>query len=395
VSNNISELLSQVFAYAVPMEIQGTYQFVFPDVTASSDPTAVWVKVEGKDVEVREGPAGQSDVEIRVGLQDLRDLLHGKQDVTKLFTSGRIQVRGTVSLAEDLPVVIDFWRKGTPSEVVALYPWMQKRRFPSRRRASEELAAKQPKFTEIERRSELSVDEFERDYLARGLPVVLTGYTTKKWPLMRLSREELKNVLGTAQGVVVNEDYIKDSASLKRGTIAMTYAEFIDRLDSNPLSKSGVPLYMANSPVPESLYPFIEYPPYYPREVYQVPKLWLGAAGTYSGLHRDGTDNLYVQVWGRKRFLLASPDQWRCFYTWSTDLKGGLEGCDVDPENPDLKKFPLFAQAHIVKVDLGPGDMLYLPEGWFHHVRSLELSLSINFWPRVARGAAAWLSPAQ
>jgi hypothetical protein len=394
VSNNISELLSQVFAYAVPMEMQGTYQFVFSGATASNEPTGVRVKVEGKDVEVREGSGGQSDVQIHVALKDLQDLLHGKQDVTKLFTAGRIQVRGAMSLAEQLPVLINFWRQGTPSEVVAVYPWMQKRRFPSRRRASEELAAKQPRLADIERRDELSVAEFERDYLARGIPVVLPGYT-RNWPLMQLSRAELKNVLGAAQGVVVNEDYILDSASLKRGTVAMTYAEFIDRLDSNPLSKDGVPLYMANSPVPESLYPFIEYPPYYPRDVYQVPKLWLGAGGTYSGLHRDGTDNLYVQVWGRKRFLLASPDQWKCFYTWSTDLKGGLEGCDVDPENPDLKRFPLFAQAHIIGVDLGPGDMLYLPEGWFHHVRSLELSLSINFWPRVARGAAAWLSQVQ
>jgi hypothetical protein len=333
-------------------------------------------------------------VEIHVALKDLEDLLHGKQDVTRLFTAGKIQVRGAMSLAEQLPVLINFWRQGTPSDVVAVYPWMQKRRFPSRRRASEELAAKQPRLADIERRDELSVAEFERDYLARGIPVVLPSYT-KRWPLMHMSREELKSVLGNAQGVVVNEDYIRDSASLKRGSVAMTYADFIDRLDTNPLSKDGVPLYMANSPVPESLYPFIEYPPYYPREVYQVPKLWLGAGGTYSGLHRDGTDNLYVQVWGRKRFLLASPDQWKCFYTWSTDLKGGLEGCDVDPENPDLQRFPLFAQAHIIKVDLGPGDMLYLPEGWFHHVRSLELSLSINFWPRVARGAAAWLSQAQ
>jgi hypothetical protein len=393
-SDNISALLSKLFAYAVPMELQGTYQFVFPDVSGSNEPAAVSVKVGKENVDVRDGSAEQSDVEIRVGLRDLRDLLHGKQDVTKLFSSGRIRVQGNMSLAEELPVLIDFWRKGASPELVALYPWVQKRRFPSRRRDSEELAAKQPRLADIERRSELSVEEFERNYLANGIPVVLPSYTAD-WPLMRLSQEELKGVLGTAQGVVVQKDYVSDNVTLKRGSVAMSYADFIDQLNDTSTPRNGPPPYMANSPIPESLYPFIEYPPYYPRDVYQVPKLWLGAAGTYSGLHRDGTDNLYVQVWGRKRFLLASPDQWKCFYTWSTDLKGGLEGCDVDPENPDLTRFPLFAQAHIIKVDLGPGDMLYLPEGWFHHVRSLTLSLSINFWPRVARGAAAWLTPAQ
>jgi hypothetical protein len=393
-SANISALLSQLFSYAVPMEIQGTYQFVFSDVSGSNEPTGVWVKVGRENVEVREGFDEHRDVEIRVGLQDLRDLLRGKLDAAMLFSAGRIHVQGNMSLAEELPLLVDFWRRGTSPELVALYPWVQKRRFPSRRRASEELAAKQPRLADIDRRSELSVAEFERDYLARGIPVILPSYTAD-WPLMRLSPEEMKGVLGTAQGVVVLKDYVSDQATLKRGSVAMSYAQFIDELNDTSTPKDGPPPYMANSPVPESLYPFIEYPPYYPRDVYQVPKLWLGAAGTYSGLHRDGTDNLYIQVWGHKRFLLASPDQWKCFYPWSTDLRGGLEGCAVDPENPDLDRYPLFAQAHIIKVDLSPGDMLYLPEGWFHHVRSLTLSLSINFWPRVARGAPAWLSPAQ
>ena len=394
-NDNISELLSQLFSYAVPMELRGTFQFVFSEVTDSNAPAAVWVSVGKENVEVREGSGEHRDVEIRVGRQDLRDLLDGKVDVVKLFTSRRIQIQGNMALAEELPVLIEFWRKGASSELVALYPWVQKRRFPSRRRASEELAAQQPQLADIDRRRELSVVEFERDYLARGIPVIFPSYTAK-WPLMRLSQEEFKGVLGGAQGIVVQKDYVADKVNLKRGSVPMSYAEFIDQLNDPATSENGAPPpYMANSPIPESLYPFIEFPPYYPREVYQVPKLWLGAAGTYSGLHRDGTDNLYIQVWGRKRFLLASPDQWKCFYTWSTDLKGGLEGCDVDPENPDLDRFPLFAQAHIIKVDLSPGDMLYLPEGWFHHVRSLTLSLSINFWPRVARGTAAWLSPVQ
>src|SRR6185503_13684621 len=107
-NDNISESLSQLFSYAVPMELRGTFQFVFSDVTASNAPTAVWVGVGKENVEVREGSGEHRDVEIRVSRQDLRDLLDGKVDVTKLFTSRRIQIQGNMSLAEELPVLVEF-----------------------------------------------------------------------------------------------------------------------------------------------------------------------------------------------------------------------------------------------------------------------------------------------
>ena len=45
-----------------------------------------------------------------------------------------------------------------------------------------------------------------------------------------------------------------------------------------------------------------------------------------------------------------------------------------------LDKFPLLAQAEYSEAILGPGDALYMPAGVWHYVRSLETSLSINYW---------------
>jgi hypothetical protein len=45
-----------------------------------------------------------------------------------------------------------------------------------------------------------------------------------------------------------------------------------------------------------------------------------------------------------------------------------------------LAKFPLLAQAEYSEAILGPGDALYMPAGVWHYVRSLETSLSINYW---------------
>jgi ribosomal protein L16 Arg81 hydroxylase len=52
----------------------------------------------------------------------------------------------------------------------------------------------------------------------------------------------------------------------------------------------------------------------------------------------------------------------------------------VDPELPDLRQFPRFARAHPVGCILEPGEMLFIPGRWWHHVRALDESVSLSFW---------------
>ncbi|MCK3830167.1 cupin-like domain-containing protein [Pseudomonas reactans] len=71
---------------------------------------------------------------------------------------------------------------------------------------------------------------------------------------------------------------------------------------------------------------------------------------------------------------------------WSTSPQGGLEGCDFSPSSSDFDRFPKAKQVEFFRLHLRPGDMLYLPEGWFHEVSSLSMSFSINFWVNAVRG---------
>jgi lysine-specific demethylase 8 len=52
----------------------------------------------------------------------------------------------------------------------------------------------------------------------------------------------------------------------------------------------------------------------------------------------------------------------------------------VNVEQPDLERFPLYRDATPIEFVLGPGEMLFLPTHWPHHVRSLDFSISMNFW---------------
>ncbi|XP_057300211.1 bifunctional peptidase and (3S)-lysyl hydroxylase JMJD7-like [Hydractinia symbiolongicarpus] len=52
----------------------------------------------------------------------------------------------------------------------------------------------------------------------------------------------------------------------------------------------------------------------------------------------------------------------------------------INPLSPDLKRFPLYQHSNSLKVTLRPGDVLYLPSLWFHHVQQSEGTIAVNFW---------------
>ena len=55
-------------------------------------------------------------------------------------------------------------------------------------------------------------------------------------------------------------------------------------------------------------------------------------------------------------------------------------GCRTDVERPDFTRFPKMRALEPLVVELEPGDAIYIPRRWWHHVRTLEISAAINYW---------------
>lgn len=102
--------------------------------------------------------------------------------------------------------------------------------------------------------------------------------------------------------------------------------------------------------------------------------MWLGPAGTVTPLHHDDQDILFVQLWGSKRLTLYRPEEEPNLYPIPNTAF-----VNADPEAPDFEQYPLFRNAKGRVVDLHPGDALFLPVPWWHHVRALDISLSLSF----------------
>jgi len=114
--------------------------------------------------------------------------------------------------------------------------------------------------------------------------------------------------------------------------------------------------------------------------------LWIGNKGQITSVHYDfstgdpGMDGLHAVIKGRKRFLLFDPQlNEKCFRrrcVW-----GRFHNAEIDHHGlPDPKLHPEFANAKCISIELQAGDLLYIPKLWWHHVTTLEPSISVNFW---------------
>ena len=115
------------------------------------------------------------------------------------------------------------------------------------------------------------------------------------------------------------------------------------------------------------------------------PRLWFGNATT-AQTHYDMADNIAVVVAGRRRFTLFPPEQTANLYVGPLDFTlAGQPISMVLLEAPDLDRYPRFAEAarHGLSAELEPGDAIYIPTAWWHHVRSLDrLNVLVNYWWR-------------
>ncbi len=234
---------------------------------------------------------------------------------------------------------------------------------------------------EIEVREAPDFDTFVREYYSRMRPVVLKG-GIDHWPALgRWTPEYFREKVGHAEveiqyGRDSDPDYERNARKHKKRILMRDFVDMvIDGGETNDYymtagntrkSLEGI------EPLFEELGDF--------HEGYRKPDsllrqnlLWFGPKGTFTPLHHDLTNNMLVQIYGRKKITIYSPFQVPYLY----NDKGVFSQIDVRQVNDGC--FPSFQNAKPLEIILEPGDSIFIPIAAWHVVESLDVSISITF----------------
>ena len=221
--------------------------------------------------------------------------------------------------------------------------------------------------------------DFVRNYVQANRPVLIEGAVTQ-WPaLTTWTPQYFKARYGEHQVAV---SYSK----------SMRLADFVDAVLASTPENPGPYMYrlFLHEQLPELL------PDLIPQNIYGYPrrhvsplmparwrrpdgflKLLMGGPGSkFPILHFDA-ENAHAQIteiYGDKEFVLFAPEDTP--YLYPSPVRNNLSLVD-QPYPPNVDKYPLLAKAQPWRTVLHPGDMIFVPSGWWHTARPLTPSISV------------------
>jgi len=268
---------------------------------------------------------------------------------------------------------------------------------------------------QIERIELLKPIDFYRNYVSLNKPVIITG-AIKHWKALRLwNYNYLKSIIGNKEvtvDVTPNgyADSIVDNYFVQPEKRKMKVSNFFDILES-PNKYNGIYYVMHQNnnftTEFESLWRDIDTSLLWANETFQLKpeavNIWIGENRSISSMHKDHYENIYAVVCGEKHFTLLPPTDLLYLYEKpyessrykfdETNNKWDIipeDSCNlvpwisVDPDKPNIEKFPLASHLKPYHCTVRAGEILYLPSMWYHKVAQkgdIEgKTIAINYW---------------
>ena len=242
------------------------------------------------------------------------------------------------------------------------------------------------KSVEAQSIDKVSSETFEREYLEQNRPVIITD-ALSDWDAMgKWSPAYLSSALKAKQITVAvsseGQFNYDPNSGVAEDASRYRYAQMDFENAVSAICQDGTEhYYLMQRSIPDEFPELLQdiRTPTWLNGQSPAINLWFGSAENVTPLHYDHTNNFFAQVYGRKRLTLFDPMQTDLLYPYPLEASANHVSF-IDPEQPDFEKYPNSRQARAFVGLIEPGELLYLPAYWWHHVRSLQISISVNFW---------------
>ena len=237
------------------------------------------------------------------------------------------------------------------------------------------------------------------ELLAAGQPAVLKGIV-RDWGLVRAGLESAQAAMACLRGYYngkpvqysyggpevagrpfYNDDFTDLNCEVRRGGLDQLLDEIAAHADD-----TQPPTYYMASLLIDSCLPGLRAEndlDFAAHGVQAPPSIWIGNRVTAS-CHYDVPNNIACCTVGRRRFIVFPPEQIANLYPGPLEpTPGGQVVSVLDFANPDFERYPRVREALSAgqSAVLEPGDAIFIPSMWWHHVQGLDaFTVLVNYW---------------
>lgn len=228
---------------------------------------------------------------------------------------------------------------------------------------------------QIPRVKTLTKEAFIQDYFKPQKPVVIERFI-EDWPAYsKWSLDYMKKVAGDKVVPLYDDRPVAHDEGFNEPHATMKMTDYVDLLKTKP-TKFRIFLWNALKEVPQ-LQGDYYYPDFGLSLMKGLPMLFFGGKGSHTFMHYDiDLANIFhFHFEGEKQCILFPQSETKYLYKVPHSL---IVREDIDFSNPDLEKWPALKYAQGYSTKLQHGNVIYIPEGYWHHMKYITPGFSMS-----------------
>lgn len=231
------------------------------------------------------------------------------------------------------------------------------------------------KTSSIETISDISPEEFKKNYLIPQKPVVIKGLADKYPAGKKWTINYIKEVCGPVMVDVFDNSNSNKGSAFTNPDLKMPFSEYVNTIIENKPTTLRMFLFNMFKAKP-GLRKDFPCPAIFKGVLGRIGYMFFGAKDIKVRIHQDidMSNVLLTQFYGRKKVVLIDPKYSELLYKLPYNTYSL-----IDLDKPDYEKYPGLQYIEVQECILEHGDSLYMPSGFWHYITYVDGGFSVSY----------------